>query len=223
MPADDVLRFETREGGYGTTSDIRSGRRRSTLNDCGPLSDPYSGYNYTWVSGETLWVSMTLVIGDYSTNHATNNSTLVCAAGSTPSSLVGGSRGGCWHVRFTESELSIATRSSEELYAGSTNGVPIDRVLIPKPPKGAETHIVLAVTLGSDGHLTAWINGENMFDADVPIGYYAVDTLLSGMEAGLYTWGGPDPDVMYLCNFDYGTGSLAARVAAPLSVPDLDW
>lgn len=231
MPAENVYRFNVKPGDRGATADITNAvavRRRSTLLNWGTLASPTNSVGLTdpvlfWESGATVWYSTTLVIGDYSNTHNIDQSTFVFGTGTSVSPTTGIGRNGAAEVIFDNEKLTIQSRSSAQLYSSSDNGFPINRYEMTRPAKGVKTNIVMQATFGESGHLNAWINGSQVVNVDAPLGYYSTNTRLAGIEAGLYTWEGPDEDVMYLANLEYGTDSLSARITAPTSVPNLDW
>lgn len=221
--ADSVYRFEVREDDFGYSGDATNnppyGNRRSELVSYG------SADARSYTEGDEVWQSFSFVIGDDSGLIQTGSGVFGLAAQ--------------WHSVDTVVSrspvlgvdlafggvLSIVTRSSDEV-TEALNGVAKYRYQMARPAVGVTTSIVFRFIPGENGHLQAWVNGSEVFDADIPLGYY--DDLLIGQKLaypqfGMYTRNGADPIVIYTANMEWGTDSLLARVTAPLAVPDVDW
>ena len=120
--------------------------------------------------------------------------------------------------------LRAFTLSSAEMNA---EGYPVVKVHYegPLPTKGQKEHWVHQITPGPTGHWNVWRNGTQIVNVDTPIGYYngVGDVPLVRLFFGQYSYRSELDDVTYFANPEYGAESLAARITAPLPVPDLDW
>lgn len=211
-PSAGVFRHEIRANSYGSGTDSPNKTRRSEIIAAG------SGYAFS--SGETVWASWSSISGDHpGTDNASTTLGLIHQWHSVDTTVA---RGPVIGVDISAGTLTIITRSDAEL-TGS-DGTKKVRYSTTVPAKGVVTNFVLQATLGQSGHLTAWINGSQVYDAAIPIGYYNDDAgarALAYPHWGIYTANLNTTDVMYHANIEWGTTDLTARIASPLSVPDL--
>lgn len=221
MPNPGVFRFEVEPDDFGGSFDSASGSRRSEI-----IARRQDG-----VGLGTVWSSFCLVLGD------------------TPG-LSSAGRGIVhqWHsadedarrtpvlfIDVANGQLSIRTCSSARVYGDEAtgaqtpeSGVQVLHYSTSVPSRGARTHVTLQATFGPDGHLNAWINGDQVVDKETPIGYF--DDLADGSGRsvlgyphwGLYTTNRPDSEVVYVANPEWGIGNdLSDRIKNPLPVPAL--
>lgn len=233
MPAPNVYRLEAnlgwRRNGTEWTNTLAP-RRRTSIIGSGTLAAPAGNVNNQreFEAGETYWVSFCWIPGDHSTTHYTKSYTglnLPNAQGNAffgtgdPDPATGLSSG--VHMYTTgpnpDGQVRIETNSP-------VNGNVL-RHSFPTPAKGVKTYFVMKITPGPSGGLEMWVNGSKVINQpSLAIGNYnTYSPKICGLGVGVYTWDGPDPDVMYVANLEYETTSLEPRVANPLSVPDLDW
>lgn len=223
MPSPDVFKFEVRANDFSGLADSDSGNRRSEL-----VSELSQGEG----NGSTVWSSFSLIFGD-APGLAKTTHGIVHQWHSHDLSV---GRSPVISVNVAGDGLKIRTCSSAKLYGGNGSGTrhPLNGVFIvhhtsPAPPKGAISNIVLQSTLGERGHLNAWINGEQVVNADTPIGYFTDlrdgtnRSVLGYPQWGLYTRNQAETDIAYIANIEWGTESLASRVVKPLPIPDLNW
>jgi hypothetical protein len=220
MPATGVFRFEVQPDDFGGDYDEDSGSRRSEI-----VARQQDG-----VGVGTVWASFCLILG-------------------TTPGLSDAGRGIVhqWHsvdegarrtpvlfVDVANSRLTIRTCSSARLYGDNAtgsqtpeSGVQAVHYSAGLPAEGDRTFITLQATFGKDGHLNAWVDGTQVVETDTPIGYYKDLSDGSGRKIlgyphwGLYTTNGADTEVAYIANPEWGTTSLAGRIATPLPVPDM--
>ena len=208
LPADDLYRFEIRYNPDVGSLDSSHDNRRVELMQ--PDADGY-------VAGQTLWASWSTIFNDQRDGFQGTYSTIIHQ----------------WHqdrtsvnvypfltVVLRDGGLEIGTRSSID---GGTFHTHYYEPF--EPPSGIPTHFVLSGLLGNPGHLNGWLNGEQIINVDIPIGYYAESPLppkLAIIQFGAYMPNVRSVDVIYHANMEFGTTDLTSRIAAPLAinVPD---
>lgn len=222
MPASNVFRYEVHVNDFEGVSDSNNQNRRSEL-----VSQWSDG-----VGAGTVWMSFCVILGDAPGLTKTTHG-IVYQWHSVDTNIP---RSPVLSVNIASDGLKIRTASSSFLYGGSgtgtrhpLNGIFVDRYTTSVPVKGAKTYIVMQATFGESGHLNAWINGSQVIDSDIPIGYYTDLTDASGRtilgypQFGCYTANLPDTNVVYHANPEWGVDDLSARITSPLPVPDLTW
>lgn len=222
MPDPNVFRFEVRPNDFAGQYDSDNQKRRSEIVSAASSTDGVG-------NGATVWSAFCLVLGDYpGLSEVTTNFQGYVHQWHSVDTNVGRSPGLC--VDVSNNTMRIQTRSSAALGGSSGfNGVPVNHTSTAIPAKGTKTYFVFQATFGQTGHLNAWVNGSQVVNADTPIGYYAdlTDgsgrTILGYPHWGLYAKNQPTTDVVYIANPEWGTGDLSARIATPLTVPDLTW
>lgn len=213
MPDPAVMRFEVQPNDFAQIGDSTRTNRRSE----------FVAANDRYNDGQTVWSSFAVVMGP-------------CAglrkSRSDPQGLVHQ-----WHsvdttvnrspsvsVDCSNDELKITTRSDDAISPTNGNGIPQVLYTTTLPAQGTITYIVLQVLLGEVGHINAWVNGTQVIERTQPIGYWtdALDgRALAYPHWGLYSKNDNTTDVVYIANPEIGTADLTARIATPLSVPDL--
>lgn len=206
IPAKSVYRFEVHANDFGWPGDSTRDNRRSELVSTG----------VKYGSGTTLWTSFSFVVG---ASHAPFD---------------GGSKHNTihqWHsvdttvprspvvdVELLDGDLQIITRSD----ATGDNGVTkMRRYSAARPPDGLVHNMVISGLLGQSGHITVWLDGTQIVNADAPIGYYNDDggaRALAYPHWGLYQTNVDAPSVIYHANMEWGTADLSSRVDTPLPV-----
>jgi hypothetical protein len=81
--------------------------------------------------------------------------------------------------------------------------------------------MVISGLLGQSGHITVWLDGTQIVNADAPIGYYNDDggaRALAYPHWGLHQTNVDAPSVIYHANMEWGTADLSSRVDTPLPV-----
>tara|TARA_Y100001938_G_scaffold114837_1_gene157908 strand:+ start:1520 stop:2473 length:954 start_codon:yes stop_codon:yes gene_type:complete len=222
MPDPDVFRFQIRANDFGTTHDSENKNRRGEL-----VAEKTAGFGAV-----TVWTSFCLILGD-ATGLGKTAHGMVWQWHSVDTTVA---RSPILSVNVASDGLKIRTASDALLYGGSgtgtqhpENGIFVIHHTESRPAKGVKTHIVMQATFGESGHLNAWVNGSQVVDADTAIGYYgdlsdgSGRTVLGYPHFGLYTANQPDTDTVYIANPEWGTVDLSARIASPLTVPDLTW
>jgi hypothetical protein len=219
MPHPDVFRFEVREKDQAFAADVENiiaGKphpmRRSEI-----VSRDYL------YSGNTIWVSFTLVLGD--TTPALDTAAAPAALVLQLHAIGGYPILGLHGFNGTGGKMELYTASSASTW-GPGEGKPVYHWSAPQPGKGVKTNFVMQTTLGQAGHVNLWVNGTQVLNKDAPIGYYAeAEPRLAALHFCLYQEDQPDTHVVYHANTEYtiNGASLAARITAPLSVPDLNW
>lgn len=217
-PADGVMRFELRANDFGHIDDATiNGNKRVEFVATGSESHIYSG--------EAMWQSFSIVLGSQHDGlYASGGQGILFQMHSLDSAVPVG-RTPVVVVDAAEGYLTFITRSSDEISPGSYSGVNKVRYQQPLPAAGTPVHIVLYSLLGEAGHFSAWVDGTQVYDGDVPIGYYATD-IPAGLALGEPHWGlymknVPTTDVVYMANLEWGSSDLSARVSSPIAVPDL--
>lgn len=234
MPATNVFRFKSKTQD-GLEIDLHEqgydGRRRSELARLDDTALLSSGVTPNPRIGDTTWNSFCVIMGDV----PSYRSSLYAGASITQWHTFETSTGGpCFSVDVAGDQLFVITRSSAQRYSNSDSGIPQTRYTMPLPAKGVKTYIVAKLTWGASGHATVWINGSQVYDADIPLGTYhartgwtTADPVAYGPIFGQYADTSPNTDIVYHANFEWAlndnSNSLLARVANPLSVPDLSW
>lgn len=219
MPEPGVFRFEVRRDDFAGSYDADSGSRRSEV-----VARQQDG-----VGEATVWSSFCLVLGS-TPGLAQAGRGIVHQWHSVDDG--GSGRTPVLFVDVANSQLTIRTCSSAHLYGddavGSQNpqsGVQVPHFVTRVPEAGEHTYLTLRATFGAQGHLDVWLNGDQVVDADTPIGYYedladgSGRTVLGYPHWGLYTTNRPDTEVVYIANPEWGHQSLAERISDPLPVP----
>lgn len=209
IPAENVYRFEVHKNDFGWSGDSKNVKRRSEL-----IS---RGKRYS--AGETLWTSFSFVVGPW---HAPFD-------GETKQNIIHQwhsvdtteNRGPVVRVELIHGNLEIRTQSD-------AGGGSIVRYRAIRPPDGVVHHMVIAGLLGQPGKIRAWLNGKQIVNAEVPIGYYGDDggdRALAYPHWGLYQTNVKAPTVIFHANMEWGTTDLSERIGAPTPVttPPQGW
>lgn len=206
-PTGEVFRMEVRANDGPLKTDLANGNRRSEI-----VSDVNSG----WSAGQTMWQSWATILGPHPGLLLTDISQRFGYIMQVHSGL--GTRPPIFVVNFAQNAMRIYTCSDATAPAFSLQ----ERYVGAIPARGAITQFVTAVTPGESGHLSVWMNGTQIVDTDLPLGYYNTQTgPLAHPQWGIYTRNWNTTDVVYQANIEWGSTSLAARIATPLAVPDL--
>ena len=77
----------------------------------------------------------------------------------------------------------------------------------------------------NSGHFNAWLNGVQIVNRDVPLGYYADNPYIAYPRFGIYQSNYRERNPLFIANPEWGTGSLLSRVSSPLAVnvPEEGW
>ncbi|UXA19563.1 polysaccharide lyase [Mycobacterium sp. SMC-4] len=202
MPAANLYRFEAHRNRDAVASgDYKNNRRRVEL-----IKEHSTGY----AAGETLWASWSLIMTDQREGFTTDNCTLIHQwHGSYSSAFLYP----VFWVGLRDSTLEVCTRSSADGDKHTHYFEPFD------PPSGQPNHFVVSGLLGESGHLNVWLNGEQVVDVDIPIGYYSEPYPLAYPQFGIYMNNAHSVDVLYHANVEYGLSDLSARITDPVTVP----
>lgn len=199
-PQPGMYRFEVRRNDFGYSGDPRNGNRRSEI----VLFDTYG-------PAETLWTAWSTVLGPHDGMLIDNNDQFGLVH---QWHGVGNSgKGPILGVNFSRDRIEIFTRSDAD--GTATKQV---RYTTDLPATGVQTDFVIAGTLGETGHLDVWVNGTQVIDLDIPLGYYNDPGDLAYPHWGLYTHNQDTNDVIFHANIESGTTDLSARVSSPLPV-----
>jgi hypothetical protein len=214
MPADGVFRFSTGPGDADTPTLAASGARRSQIY--------YAGSDIGPKAGETVWCAYSCIFGDTDAIDAGVGAQFMQWHNYV--GPPGPTLGPPASINTEDGLLRISTRSSADM---NPDGYPVSKYHYdgPLPTKGQKEHWVHQITPGPTGHWNVWRNGTQIVNVDAPIGYYTGvgDIPLIRLYFGQYSYRSEQTDITYFANPEYGSGSLAARITAPLPVPDLDW
>lgn len=213
-PAADVFRFEMRANDAGTRTDLSNGNRRVEI-----VSLPGEGYT----AGQTLWMSWTTILGtQHNGMKLTDDATRFGYVMQVHPINLTRPLAPVVCVNYAQNLVRIMTASDAEV-SESVAGYGVQKVRWSgaMPAAGVSTHFVLAVTFGESGHLTAWVNGSQVYDASIPIGFWTNGGIQGYPQWGVYEKNHNTTEVVYAANIEWGASSLAARAASPLAVPDL--
>lgn len=213
-PATDVFRMEIHNNDSPIPSDSAHGNRR-----CEIVSLPANGYT----SGQTLWMAWSTILGTQHTGMVlTDDASRFGYIMQVHPVILSIPLAPCVVVNCAQNQMRIMTASDAQVDPNNAGyGVQVVRWTGALPAAGAVTNFVMAVTLGQSGHLSAWVNGTKVVDADMPIGYYTNGGILGYPQWGVYEKNWNTTEVAYVANMEWGTSSLAARASSPLPVPDL--
>lgn len=223
MPTLDMFRFEVRANDFSGPADSRNGNRRSEI-----VFERNQGVG----NGAIAWSAFCFILGD-TPGLAETTHGIVHQWHSHDLDV---SRSPVLSINAASDGLKIRTCSSAHLYGGSgsgtrhpENGIFTVHHTSDLPARGVENYVVIQCLFGESGHLNTWLNGDQVVDADAPIGYYtdlsdgSGRSILGYPQWGLYTKNQPYTDIAYICNIEWGTNSLLSRAASPLDVPDVAW
>ncbi|UVF60306.1 hypothetical protein SEA_MURP_32 [Gordonia phage Murp] len=206
-PSGDVFRMEVRANDGPLRTDLFNNNRRSEI-----VSDPNSG----WSAGQTFWQSWATILGPHPGLVLTDIPQRFGYVMQIHSGL--SSRPPICVVNMAQNALRVYTNSDA---AAPTFGF-TERYSGALPAQGAVSRFVTAITPGENGHLSVWLNGTQIVDTDLPMGYYNTQSgPIAYPQWGIYTRNWNTSDVVYHANIEWGSTSLAARITAPLAVPDL--
>lgn len=202
VPSPGLRRHEARYNPDVNSADHGHLRKRVELLQYSP-----AGY----VSGDTVWASWSTIISDQRAGFDQAANTIIHQWHQHPSSALASP---ILDVTLNSGVLAINTRSSatgtttQNRYTGST------------PATGVLTHFVIKGVLGYSGHLTVWIDGAQVYDGAMPLGYYSESLpYLARIQSGIYMDNTRSVDVLYHANLEFGTTDLSARVDNPLPFP----
>lgn len=121
----------------------------------------------------------------------------------------------CFSMELRGSEFILTTRSEESLYPGSGSPIEFIRYSDKFFERGVFHDIVLRLRFARTGNglLQAWMDGQVMFDAAIPMGYNDVNGPY--MKYGIYRATNPASLAVQFANLEISGGSLSSRVAMP--------
>lgn len=211
IPATNVYRFELRKD-EANWYDLANNNRRSEIGMFNSVE--------SFAKGETVWWSSSFVIGpDHEPFDAggTNHNALVQwkpmtfpVNGGHPV-MVANLSGGNFEI-YTRSDDAAPPNNKVTHYSA------------PRPVDGTVHNLVLTATLGEQtidsGHITVWLDGAQIVDADTSIGHYNEPNTTEYMftRFGMYQTNVPSPCTIYHANPEWGTADLSARISTPLAV-----
>ncbi len=213
QPAPNVYRFEVHKDDFGWSGDSKNLKRRSELISRGER----------YRAGSTLWTSFSFAVGpDRKPFNGGSKQNIIHQWHSVDTNK---SRGPVVRVELIDGNLEIRTESDQKVKGGPQSVV---RYRAMRPTDSAVHNLVISGRLGRDGHINAWLNGNQIVNADAPIGYYNDDNgkrALAYPHWGLYQSNVKAPSIIYLANLEWGTDSLAHRIQSPLPVekPEGGW
>lgn len=210
IPGSGVYRFENRRNEFGWINDPRGQVRHNEL----------VARDVKFGSGETLWSSFSFVVGPdhipFDTTYVDPWHNLIHQWHSVDDFEPVG-RPPVFAIDMHAGNLEVITRSDDDT-TGVYNGKQV-QYSAPRPTDGVVHNVVVSGLLGAAGHLDVWLDGSQIVDVDTAIGYYNdVGVDLAYPHFGVYQKNFDDPTIVYHANLEWGTSSLLARVAAPLSV-----
>lgn len=210
IPTTGLYRFECRynndlrDPNETEYHDRKFGRRRSELLQ----------QNNFFQDGETLWCSWTTILTDERDGLDQQNNAIIFQWHQPSSTIIPAPP---MVVILNSGELGVVSRYTNT----ATTSLPTIHYVGPVPESWVITHYVMAGTLGENGHLDMWINGEKVVDEDAGIGYWLepggiVDYYV---QAGIYMDNSRTVDSLYHANIEFGTVDLSDRIDNPLAVP----
>ncbi|WP_083143148.1 heparin lyase I family protein [Mycolicibacterium parafortuitum] len=214
IPAPNLYRFEVHQDDFGFSGDSKNAKRRSEFVSKGER----------YGAGSTLWTSFSFVVGPAREPfNGGSKQNIIHQWHSVDTTKK--NRAPVVRVELIDGNLEIRTESDQKIKGGPQSVV---RYRAMRPTDGLVHNLVISGRLGRDGHLNAWLDGNQIVSADAPIGYYEDDNgkaALAYPHWGLYQTNVKDPSVIYLANLEWGTDSLSHRIKSPRPVkkPEDGW
>ncbi|MCV7226047.1 polysaccharide lyase [Mycolicibacterium komossense] len=200
MPNQNLYYFESHRNQDRPSADRKNGRRRVELEQ---RRD--SGVYY--VAGNTLWASWSTLITDQRAGFDGPNTSIIHQWHQHPSSAIAPPP---FAVYLDSGNLVIGARSSAGGVAAYTG---------PAPASWVPTRFVVSATLGASGHLSVWLNGDQIINVDTPIGYYHEGLpYLAYVKSGIYMNNTHTVDALYHANIEFGLDDLSSRIGLPLPI-----
>lgn len=202
IPNTGLYRFEAQYNSDLGSIDRSRNRRRVELLQYSP-----DGYQ----PGDTVWSSWSTIITDQRAGFDQGATTIFHQWHANPSSAHGAP---ILDFTLTGGVFYINSRSS------ASSGATQNRYMATAPAANEITNFVVSGLLGSSGHLTVWMNGAQIYDGAIPLGYYSESLpYMARLQYGIYMDNVHSADVLYHANIEFGTTDLSARVATPLPLP----